>query len=362
MSGWGDYLYPGTKVLRNKQNITDPDKASEFEARASKIAMLEMRHKPVQGDFDLDHMQAIHRQLFKDVYTWAGELRTVDMAKGKGTDRTVFAYTEDIAKYGKTAHDIVRDANYGRGQSRAEIGQMLGDVYSVVNGMHPFREGNGRTTREYMRELAKVSGHDLDFMRVDKERWNEAAKLSAHGNPAPIREVFYQIAVVERALAFDRMKPLHALEQHPELDGALKLMVEGNNKDLGALQVRKELSQTLHEGFIVGRGAVTREESALAIDHSAKFRGLLVRDAGDVGGQQGGQIIGVSSHHAMLQVGDMMAIRYERENLDREVYQGERVAILHSPERSHVYDQALELDRSRGGRDMEREREFHPHS
>jgi cell filamentation protein len=58
----------------------------------------------------------------------------------------------------------------------------------------------------------------------------------------------------------------------------------------------------------------------------------------------------------MLKVGDMVAVRYERENLDRAVYQNDRVTIQYAAEKSQVYDQGKEPAKDRGGRDMQMER------
>lgn len=355
-ANWEDYVYPGTQVLRNKAEIRDQATLDRFERGTTAIRIQEMREHPVRGDFDLAHLQAIHKQVFKDVYEWAGETRTVDMVKGSGANRTLFAFTEEIPKYGERAHDIVKEANYGRGQDKQELAKTMTDVYAVVNEMHPFREGNGRATREFMNELARQSGHQFDYDRVGKETWNEAAKEAAHNNPAPMREVFYEITTVERAVAFDKLQPAEALAKHPELDGAYKAMMVARDTRLDVSQIRAEISRDLHAGKVVGSD-VTLQESANVIDRAAAYRGLMVRDANDMGGTFKGEVVAVSSHHALLKVGDMVAVRYERENLDRNVYQGERLTIQHSADKSQVYEQGKEPARERGGRDMQMEKE-----
>ena len=248
---WEDYVYPGTNVLRNKADIQNQAELQRFERGATAIRAQELREHPVRGDFDLAHLQDIHRHVFKDVYEWAGELRTVDMVKGNGANRTLFAFTEEIPSYGEKAHQLVKDAHYGRGLDKQEFAKAMTDVYAVVNEMHPFREGNGRATREYMNELASHSGHKLDYEKVGKEVWNEAAKESAHGNPAPMREVFYEITTVERAVAFDKLKPAEALAKHPELDGAYKAMMNARESGLDVPQLRAEISRDLHAGKVV---------------------------------------------------------------------------------------------------------------
>lgn len=235
---------------------------------------------------------------------------------------------------------------------------LLGDVYAEVNNLHPFREGNGRATREFMRELAERSGHELHFERVSKDIWNDAAKESAHGNPEAIRKVFYDISMVERAVAFDRQPSYQALGLHPELDGAFTKLAEAHQRGIDVAMARRDISRELHEGKIVGQDAVSVEHSKIAIDQAASFQGLMVRDAVDVGGTQRGEIVAVSSNHALLKVGDMVALRLDKENLDRQVYPGEKVAIAMGREQSQVYVQGREPEKVKGSHELLHEREY----
>lgn len=358
-SNWEDYVYPGTNILRNKADIRDASALDRFERGVTSIRIQEMRERPIQGDFNLAHIQAIHKHIFRDVYEWAGQIRTVDMMKSSGASRTVFAYVESIPQYGKDVHDLIKDVNYGHGQDKKALVDTLTDVYTVLNGIHPFRDGNGRATREFMNALAYQSGHQFNYERVDQHAWNEAAKETAHGNLQPMRTIFYEIVAVERAVAFDKLQPTQALARHPELDGAYKTMMNAKNAGLDVSQLRTKISRDLHAGKIIGSN-VTLQESQNVIGRTAVYRGLIVRDAADIGGTFKGEIVAVSSHHALLKVGDMVAIRYERDNLERSVYQGERLAIQHAAGLSKVYAQGKEPMPERGGQDMQmmEERDF----
>ncbi|AMN39204.1 Fic/DOC family protein [Rhodoplanes sp. Z2-YC6860] len=80
MSDAGDpYVYPGTRTLRNRLHITDPLRLDQVERRLA-VARSKMGVPP--GEFDLAHLQAIHRHLFQDIYDWAGEIRKVEISKG----------------------------------------------------------------------------------------------------------------------------------------------------------------------------------------------------------------------------------------------------------------------------------------
>jgi len=356
MSSWEDYVYPGTQVLRNKADIRDPEQLQRFERGVTAIRIQQLKESSVRGDYGLQHMQAIHQQVFRDVYEWAGQVRTVDIAKGPASDRTVFTFKEDIPIKAELIKASIEESNHLRGTDRQEFASKMGEIYAAVNDLHPFREGNGRTAREYMEQLAQESGRRLDYTRVDKEIWNEAAKQSARGNFEPISKVFYEITSVERAVAFDTLSQREALAKHPELDAAYKVLYEAqrNHGDVDGL--RADISRQLHEGKPV-TADVTIEESRKVIDHAAAYRGLMVRSADRLGGQFSGEVVAVSSHHALLKVGDMVAVRYERANLDRDVYAGERLTIQHGQDRSQVYEQGQEPQRDRGRDNMQMERE-----
>ena len=76
------YCYPDSDVLVNKLDIRDPNKLQIFERKLTMLRLLELIDKPIEGKFDLKHLQAIHAYIFQDVYDWAGKIRTVDIAKG----------------------------------------------------------------------------------------------------------------------------------------------------------------------------------------------------------------------------------------------------------------------------------------
>jgi len=73
-------------VLRNLLDVEDAQVLADAENDLVEFRTAELRERPdlVRRTFDLPHIQAVHRQLFQDVYAWAGELRTVGLAKGGG--------------------------------------------------------------------------------------------------------------------------------------------------------------------------------------------------------------------------------------------------------------------------------------
>jgi cell filamentation protein len=76
------YVAPETGVLRNIAGLGDSALLEEYEGEMSIMRQIELLEAPLPASFDFAHLKAIHRYLFQDVYAWAGEPRTVDMAKG----------------------------------------------------------------------------------------------------------------------------------------------------------------------------------------------------------------------------------------------------------------------------------------
>jgi cell filamentation protein len=156
------YLLPGTDVLRNRVGIVDGGMLARFEVSASLARVAELAVRPVEGSFDLDHLRAVHRHVFQDVYDWAGELRTVDLAKGMPFCRCDAIASEAVRVFGAIAK-----AGYLVGLDREHFLAALAEHWGEVNALHPFREGNTRTQRVFFDQLATVAGRRMDWALLD---------------------------------------------------------------------------------------------------------------------------------------------------------------------------------------------------
>jgi cell filamentation protein len=81
-SGNDPYLDPATGILKNRLGITDKTTLEQTEADIVAVRSYELSRRSLKGNFDLAHLQAIHRHLFGDRYEWAGEVRSIDVSKG----------------------------------------------------------------------------------------------------------------------------------------------------------------------------------------------------------------------------------------------------------------------------------------
>jgi cell filamentation protein len=174
------YLLPGTVVLRNRCGITDAAVLADFELRTSLARVAELEMRPVEGDFDLRHLCAIHRRVFGDVYDWAGAIRTIDIAKGM-----YFCRYDAIDSESRRVFGAIADDNYLAGLRREPFIIRLAEHWGEVNALHPFREGNTRTQRVFFQQLARVAGWPIDWTRIDyaafiKARYENLRTADAH--------------------------------------------------------------------------------------------------------------------------------------------------------------------------------------
>jgi cell filamentation protein len=184
-AGADPYLDPASGVLRNLLGITDADELSQAEAALTASRLVDLERRRLPGSYDLAHLQAFHRYIFGDVYGWAGQLRTVSIAKGG----EVFCLPQHLESYAADVFGRLAAADRLRGLSRDRFLRALAELVGDVNALHPFREGNGRTQRAFFSQLAHDAGHHIDWVRMNPEE-NEAASIAAHrGDLGPLRDM-----------------------------------------------------------------------------------------------------------------------------------------------------------------------------
>ena len=180
------YCYPHSNVLKNKLDITDSDKLvnAERELTSLKLAVAKLNY--IKGRFDFDHLRRIHIYLFGDIYTWAGKIRTVDIAKGNQ-----FCLCYNIESYANIIFQKLKQENFLIDSNNAPI--RLAYYLSEINVLHPFREGNGRTQRLFIEYLANVAGYEVDFSDVTAHEMIVASAESFACNYDKINALFERI-------------------------------------------------------------------------------------------------------------------------------------------------------------------------
>ena len=170
------YCYPGTDLLKNKLDIHDSNKLFELEKQIVLVKSYILRQNTSIYGFDKKHFVYIHKFLFEDIYPFAGEFRKENIAKGNFT----FANWEYIESELDRLLSELKNENYLQGQDKKNLAKKLAYYLSELNVLHPFREGNGRTIREFIRQLAYKNGYILDLTKTTPEEVFNASVKSVY--------------------------------------------------------------------------------------------------------------------------------------------------------------------------------------
>lgn len=159
-----EYLYTNkdTGVLLNKENIKDYKELIAFESLCVANRSELLRQNPIKIECGYDLLK-IHKFLFQDVYDWAGEVRKVEIAKGGRQFLPIHSFNSAFSYIDK----LLSEFKAIEKTDKTQIAKKLAEILDNINFLHPFREGNGRCQREFIRLLAKQKGYELDLNPID---------------------------------------------------------------------------------------------------------------------------------------------------------------------------------------------------
>ncbi|QDH14071.1 cell filamentation protein Fic [Formicincola oecophyllae] len=146
-----------TGVLKNRLGLQQAELLSAAEFNLAFIATIALKNTPPPKVVDIAFFRAIHKALFKNVYSWAGQIRTVSITKGG----TVFAFPACIEGEGRKLFKAMAQENYLRGLNAEVFAARAGHYLGEINMLHPFREGNGRAQRMVFEKIAQGAGFEL---------------------------------------------------------------------------------------------------------------------------------------------------------------------------------------------------------
>ena len=174
------YCYPDSNVLKNKLNIRDLRELKEVEEKFVAIKQLVLLQKPIPGRFTINHLLRIHRFLFEDVYPFAGYIRREQISKGE----TLFFPPDLIKRELRRVFGEIHETGMLQEKKPQSQIQHLSHVMAELNIIHPFREGNGRSIREFIRCMAQVYGLTLNWGNADQDTMMDAAIASVYDDMA----------------------------------------------------------------------------------------------------------------------------------------------------------------------------------
>lgn len=173
-------------ALENKLGLTSSAELAREEERISKKRAVELFENGVLDSLPAGRfstLQEIHRHLFEDIYDFAGKLRTVNLAKGNFRFAPLMYLEAALSNI-----DKMPQSNFDE----------IVEKYVEMNIAHPFREGNGRSTRIWLDHILKTEiGYVVDWSKVDKEDYRLAMERSS------IKDV--EIKVLLRAALTDEI-------------------------------------------------------------------------------------------------------------------------------------------------------------
>lgn len=151
-------------VLHNLASIEDEKILLAYESLKVSKRVEELIENPIKIK-DSDSLLIIHHYLFQDIYAWAGEVRTVNISK----DGKPFFEGERFHVAFKYVDNLIDEYRVIKKNNKKELAKKLAEILDNVNFLHPFREGNGRTQREFLRLLALEKGVKLNLNPPDNK-------------------------------------------------------------------------------------------------------------------------------------------------------------------------------------------------
>ena len=169
------YCYPDNPVLKNELGIKDEKELDAAEREITSLKIAKLNDESLEGELNFDYVKRIHRYIFDGIYKWAGEVRRTDISKGN-----IFCQHELIEVNAEVLFNELKSENYLEGLDKETIIKRLAYYLGDLNTIHPFREGNGRVQRLFIRELASRAGYLINFDGITPEEMIKASDAAFH--------------------------------------------------------------------------------------------------------------------------------------------------------------------------------------
>jgi cell filamentation protein len=160
------YTYPDSEVLINAKGIRE-SKAARL-AESQWVALRAQQIAALRGPFDQARLQKTHEAHFGGFYDWAGKIRTEGMMFKQRESGQAVQYPPSgrVEAYIANTFQQLKSENNLKGLSQEKIADRLSYYYSELDAAHPFRDGNSRTIRQFIADLAASAGYRLDWPRA----------------------------------------------------------------------------------------------------------------------------------------------------------------------------------------------------
>ena len=164
------YFYEDVDILRNKLNIKNQEELDGAEANYVSLRLKELVLKPIPGDYHTKHFLEIHRNIFQDIYEWAGEPRIINIYKEEdvlGGMSIEYSDPFDIISDLRSALKNMREKEWNLAE-REETALFFCESLAQIWKVHPFREGNTRTTITFCCQYVDELGFGINRELFEK--------------------------------------------------------------------------------------------------------------------------------------------------------------------------------------------------
>ncbi|USD21018.1 Fic family protein [Microbulbifer variabilis] len=179
ISEYDPYLLHNSECLKNLLGFTDTSSLNEAERVITQRTLADLIASPVTPTFDLVHLCEIHRRLFRHVYPFAGKTRKVEISKGN----KLFLPYSLIEKESSKCFQQLASEGYLQGLDPRAFGQRAGFYLGWINKIHAFREGNGRSQRVFVDQLASQNGYFVEWSAISGQAMADASRAARSVDP-----------------------------------------------------------------------------------------------------------------------------------------------------------------------------------
>ena len=289
------YIDQSSGCLRNLFDIKDSKELSKVETALALNRCYELEYasfdKIANKIFDFDHLKAIHRHIFQDVYGWAGQIRDVNISKGE----THFLPHSLIEQGAKSTFTKLKQENHLKGLDPNNFSEKAGYYLGEINHIHPFREGNGRTQREFINQLAHHNDYYIEWKNMTQKQMVEASIEADRGNIKPLATLIREnladrdiVLFIKQNRSFDDgHAKLFSAEAGKKYDGTIigvterhvmQASIDSPNHviihDRHSLSKTPEMNKTVEISYPHGDIGLVREPEKVKEKDSFKTHGL----------------------------------------------------------------------------------------
>ena len=176
--------YPGTDILINLLGIRDAQILEDAERDITVIRADEVEFLPPPYSFS--QLCKLHKMLFGDLYSWAGNIRKIDISKGTTRFCNLARIDAEIAKL----FTEFEETSFFQDLSREELISAVAQFYGDLNMIHPFRDGNGRAQRLFFEHMITNAGYQIFWVSIKKNAWVKANIAAVTCDYSALKSIF----------------------------------------------------------------------------------------------------------------------------------------------------------------------------